>query len=150
MNQLQNIYTRVYNRRKKNQTSIWLTSFHLRVSYSSHAIISLPSDGWLYLTEISSDVLLELVSQLVSKLGKLSPHPLLLKRMKTSRLLDCAVGGWVKVAYCSSSRFESQPSHASSQELTVKYSGILWPSLPVQSWLERNSKILNEWYLNQS
>ena len=108
------------------------------------------SDGWLCLIEISSDVLLELVSERVSKLGKLSPHPLLLKRMKTSRLLDCTVGGRAKVAYCSSSRFESQPSHASSQELTVKYSGILWPSLPVQSWLGRNSKILNEWYLNQS
>ena len=69
---------------------MWLTSFHLRVSYSSHAIISLPSDGRVCLTEIASDVLLKLVKTF-SELRKLSPHPLLLERIKMSSLLDWAV-----------------------------------------------------------
>ena len=62
-------------------------SFHLSLSFSSHVIISLPSDGALYLIDISSGVLLEPVKT-ASELGKLSPHPLLLKRIKTSSLLD--------------------------------------------------------------
>lgn len=43
-------------------------SFHLGLTYSSHDIVSLPLDGELYLTEISSDALLERVKT-VSELG---------------------------------------------------------------------------------
>lgn len=43
-------------------------SFHLSLTYSSHDIVSLPLDGELYLTEISSDALLERVKT-VSELG---------------------------------------------------------------------------------
>ena len=40
-------------------------SFHLSLSFSSHVIISLPSDGALYLIDISSGVLLDSLTQLV-------------------------------------------------------------------------------------
>lgn len=89
MNDLQINSPRVCGRGKKkpsNLNMINFFSFHLSLTYSSHAILSLPLDGELYLTEISSDTLLERVKT-VSELGKLSPHPLLLK-MTTSSLLD--------------------------------------------------------------
>lgn len=81
MNDLQIICTFDCGRGKTNkQTSnlnmISLFSFHLSLTYSSHAIVSLALDGELYLTEISSDALLEVVKT-ASELGKLSPpHPL--------------------------------------------------------------------------
>lgn len=62
-------------------------SFHSSLSFSSHVIISLPSDGALYLIDISSGVLLEPVKT-ASELGKLSPHIPPLKTVKTSGLLD--------------------------------------------------------------
>ena len=58
--------------KKQNKTSnlnmINFFSFHLSLTYSSHDIVSLPLDGELYLTEISSDALLERVKT-VSELG---------------------------------------------------------------------------------
>ena len=63
-------------KKKSNLNMINFFSFHLSLTYSSHAIMSLALDGELYLTEISSDALLEVVKT-ASELGKLSPpHPL--------------------------------------------------------------------------
>ena len=63
-------------KKKSNLNMINFFSFHLSLTYSSHAIVSLALDDELYLTEISSDVLLEVVKR-ASELGKLSPpHPL--------------------------------------------------------------------------
>ena len=64
-----------------------LTSFLLDMSYSSHAVISLCSDGGLYLTGISTAVSLKPVKT-ASELANLSPHTPLLKTVKTSSLLD--------------------------------------------------------------
>ena len=64
-----------------------LTSFLLDMFYSSLAIISLHSDGDLYLPGISSGMLLRPVKT-ASELGKLSPHIPPLKTVKTSGLLD--------------------------------------------------------------
>ena len=74
-------------KKKSNLNMINFFSFHLSLTYSSHAIMSLALDGELYLTEISSDALLEVVKT-ASELGKLFPHTPLLKTPRTSGLLD--------------------------------------------------------------
>ena len=50
-------WTRLRRLSSSSSNMITFFSFHLTVSYSSHVIVSLPSDGRLYLTEISSDAL---------------------------------------------------------------------------------------------
>ena len=67
-----------------------LISLHLYMSHSSHAIISLHSDGGLYFPGISSGLWLEPV-ETASELGKFSPHTPHLKTVKTSSLLDQTV-----------------------------------------------------------
>ena len=57
------------------------------MSRSSHAVISLHSDGGLYFSGISSGLWLEPV-ETASELGTLSPHTTHLKTVKTSSLLD--------------------------------------------------------------
>ena len=60
------------------------------MSRSSHAIISLHSDGGLYFLGISSGLSLEPV-ETASELGTLSPHTPHLKTVKTSSVLDQTV-----------------------------------------------------------